>query len=559
MGYDLGGVDDGDRREHGCESDAGDHRLLAVQHEAQRVGGEEGKPERQTCGEIHSSFLPKLCSRRAFSARGASLFVHFPVIEKLLLVILTYINIYVNILVVQAKVISDKIKVMAKSTTQYVCQQCGASYSKWAGKCENCGAWNSLLESAPVSSGKSAVARSRGKKLVVKKLKDVALDNVKDRLATGFSELDDVLGGGLMPGGVMLMAGQPGIGKSTLLLQVAAHVAAGKPVLYISGEESSGQIKLRAERLGAHKQDNLSLASSTSADDIAVTVSEGGYSLVVVDSIQTLSLDEISSAPGTVSQITNSSNVIIRAAKAAHTSVVLVGHVTKEGSIAGPKVLEHLVDVVLNFEGDRYGGFKIVRAVKNRYGATSEVALLEMDESGLKQIENPSAALLEERYNADGSVVLATMEGNRPLLVEIQALVGPTHFGYPKRTASGFDINRLTVLIAVIEKRTKLKLSESDIYINVVGGLRLSDPAADLAVAMAIASATAGRKLGESTVVFGEVGLGGEVRSVIGSERRLAEAKKLGFKTAITPRMKKSSPIAKQVTDLRSALIDYLS
>lgn len=447
---------------------------------------------------------------------------------------------------------------MAKSTTQYVCQQCGTSYSKWLGKCENCGAWNSLLEQARESSGTSAVARSKGKSLHPLKLKDVTIDTVKNRLPSGFKEFDDVLGGGFMPGGILLMAGQPGIGKSTLLLQVAAHVSENAPVLYVSGEESAGQIKLRAERLGAHEKDKLSLASSTSADDIAATISDGGFGLVVVDSIQTLSLNEISSAPGTVSQITNSSNVIIRAAKAAHIAVVLVGHVTKEGSIAGPKVLEHLVDVVLNFEGDRYGGFKIIRATKNRYGSTNEAALMEMEDEGLKPVENPSASLLSERQNTDGSVVLATLEGNRPLLVEIQALVNPTHFGYPKRTASGFDINRLNLLIAVIEKRTKLKLSESDIYINVVGGLRLQDPAADLAVAMAIASASAGRKLSEHTVVFGEVGLGGEVRSAMHSEKRLVEAKKMGFKLAITPRLKTKSSIARPVSDLRTALIDYL-
>lgn len=415
-----------------------------------------------------------------------------------------------------------------------------------------------MLESTPVSSGKSAVAKSRGQILKVKRLSQVELDNVKDRLKTGFGELDTVLGGGLMPGGVMLMAGQPGIGKSTLLLQVAANVANKKSVLYISGEESSGQIKLRAERLGAHEKEALSLASSTSADDIAATIVGSQYDLVIVDSIQTLALDEITSAPGTVSQITNSSNVIIRAAKSANTSVVLVGHVTKEGSIAGPKVLEHLVDVVLNFEGDRYGGFKIIRAAKNRYGATNEVALLEMVEEGLKQVENPSAALLAERQNTDGSVILATLEGNRPLLVEIQALVNPTHFGYPKRTASGFDINRLNLLIAVLEKRTKLKLSESDIYINVVGGLKLADPAADLAVAMAIASAAASRKIGDGVVVFGEVGLGGEIRSAVASDRRLDEAKKLGFTQAITPKLRKSTKFARQVSDLRSALVDYL-
>ncbi len=448
---------------------------------------------------------------------------------------------------------------MAKSSAVYICQQCGAEYRKWVGKCENCDAWNSLIEQTAVSKGNSAVAKSSGVALHPTSLKDVALDEIATRLATGFAEIDEVLGGGIMPGGVTLIAGQPGIGKSTLLLQIAAHVAEAKKVLYISGEESAGQIKLRAIRLGADEKDMLSIISTTSADDIAATIATGEYAVVVVDSVQTISLNELTSAPGSVSQITNASNVIIRAAKAAQTAVLLVGHVTKEGSIAGPKVLEHLVDVVLQFEGDRYGGFKIVRAVKNRYGSTSEVALLEMDESGLRHIENPSAALLAERHSADGSVVLATLEGTRPLLVEIQALVNPTHFGYPKRTASGFDINRLTLLIAVIEKRTKLKLSESDIYINVVGGLKLSDPAADLAVAMAIASAAAGKTLAQDTVVFGEVGLGGEIRSARQADKRLAEAEKLGFSAAITPKLRQKHKIAKQVGDLRTALIDYLN
>lgn len=447
---------------------------------------------------------------------------------------------------------------MAKVSSQYICQQCAASYRKWVGRCENCGAWNSLVEQAISDTGKNVVSRSQGKKLIVKKLSEVQLDSVKARYGSGFSEIDAVLGGGIMPGGVILMAGQPGIGKSTLLLQIAAHVALQKSILYVSGEESEGQVKLRAERLGAHKNDHLSLVSSTSADDIAATISSGDYKCVIVDSIQTLSLNDITSAPGTVSQITNASNVIIRAAKASNTAVILVGHVTKEGSIAGPKVLEHLVDVVLNFEGDRYGGFKIVRAIKNRYGSTNEVALLEMKDLGLQPVDNPSAALLAERKDADGSVVLATIEGTRPLLVEIQALVNPTHFGYPKRTASGFDINRLNVLIAVIEKRTKLKLSDSDIYINVVGGIKVNDPAADLAIAMAIASAAAGRKLAEKTVVFGEVGLGGEIRTVTQSDKRLSEASKLGFMNAITPRQRKKSKLVHAVEDLRSALVDYL-
>jgi DNA repair protein RadA/Sms len=447
---------------------------------------------------------------------------------------------------------------MAKTRTKYVCQQCGASFLKWTGRCDNCGAWNSLLEQISEVAGKSAVAKSSGAVLRVAALKEVSTDTVTHRLQSGFSELDEVLGGGYMPGGVVLMAGQPGIGKSTLLLQSAAFVASQAPVLYVSGEESAGQIKLRAIRLGAHEGEQLALAASTSADDIAATIRTGQYKLVIVDSMQTMSLAEIASAPGTVSQITNSSNVLIRAAKEANTTVILVGHVTKEGSIAGPKVLEHLVDVVLQFEGDRYGGFKIVRAVKNRYGSTSEAALFEMSDSGLSPVKNPSAALLAERQNADGSVVMATLEGNRPLLVEIQALVNTTHFGYPKRTASGFDLNRLNLLIAVLEKRTKLNLSDKDIYINVVGGLRLDDPAADLAVCMAVASAAAGRRIDDEAVVYGEVGLGGEIRSAHSVERRVAEAKKLGFSYAIAPPAKPRQTFVREVKDLRSALVTYL-
>jgi DNA repair protein RadA/Sms len=449
---------------------------------------------------------------------------------------------------------------MAKIRTQFVCQNCGTSYGKWTGKCENCGEWNTLVEQAPVSSGKSIVAKSAssGTVLVPQTMRSISAEDSIKRLATGYSDLDDVLGGGILPGGVILMAGQPGIGKSTLLLQVAAYVAKKMPVLYASGEESASQVKLRAERLGAEQSEELSFIASTSADDIAATIRSGTYKLVIIDSIQTLALDEITSAPGTVSQITNSSNVIIRAAKDAGAAVVLVGHVTKEGSIAGPKVLEHLVDVVLQFEGDRYGGFKVVRAVKNRFGSTNEAAIFEMFEEGLRLVVNPSAALLAERQDADGSVVLATLEGTRPLLVEIQALVNPTSFGYPKRTASGYDLNRLNLLIAVLERRTKLNLSDKDIYINVVGGLRLNDQAADLAVCMAIASAAAGRRIDDGVVVFGEVGLGGEIRSAIGADRRVAEAKKLGFTKAIAPAFGTKNSFIKGVSDLRSALIDYL-
>ena len=448
---------------------------------------------------------------------------------------------------------------MVKSKSKFVCSNCAATYTKWTGRCENCGEWNTLSEEI-IEAGVSVVSKSIGSGTILKPQKIGTIESSEQnaRFSTGFAELDVVLGGGVLPAGVMLVAGQPGIGKSTLLLQVAANIASAHPVLYVSGEESAHQVKLRAERLGADSGDQLDFVASTSANDIGATIRAGGHKLVIIDSIQTLSLEDISSAPGSVSQITNSSNVIIRAAKSSGAAVILVGHVTKEGSIAGPKVLEHLVDVVLQFEGDRYGGFKVVRAVKNRYGSTAETAIFEMAEAGLEIVTNPSAALLAERQNADGSVVLATLEGTRPLLVEIQALVNPTNFGYPKRTASGFDLNRLNVLIAVLERRTKLNLSDKDIYINVVGGLKLSDPAADLAICMAIASAAAERRLDDDIVVFGEVGLGGEIRSVAQPERRVAEATKLGFERSIGPAGAKKTVVTTAVSTLRQALIDYL-
>ncbi|MBR2710622.1 DNA repair protein RadA [Candidatus Saccharibacteria bacterium] len=449
---------------------------------------------------------------------------------------------------------------MVKARNQFVCQQCGAVYAKWVGQCANCQAWNSLVEQVVETEGnkKTAIEKGKlsGKKLDFVKIKTIVPSDAKARLVTEFPDLNIVLGGGILMGSVSLLAGQPGIGKSTLLMQICAEVAKTHNVLYVSGEESAGQVKLRAERLGADS-DKLNFAASTSSNDIAKTIESGEFDLVIVDSIQTLAMDEISSAPGTVSQVTNSGNLIIRAAKATDTAVVIVGHVTKDGTLAGPKVLEHLVDVVLNFEGDRYGGFKTVRAVKNRFGSTNEVAIFEMTQDGLKEVQNPSAALLAERTNTDGSVILATLEGNRPILVEIQALATKTNFGYPKRTASGFDINRLNLLIAVLERRTKLKLSDKDIFINVVGGMKINDAAADLAVCMAIASVVAGRKLGEEYVVFGEVGLGGEIRSAFRADQRIAEAKKLGFRHAIAPATVRDKFVV-PVKDLRETLIRYV-
>lgn len=451
---------------------------------------------------------------------------------------------------------------MAKVKSQYVCQSCGAVYGKWVGQCSNCSEWNTLVEQVASSDEKelkSALAKGQvsGKRLDYVEISTITPSDEKARLTTEFDDLNMVLGGGVLVGSVSLLTGQPGMGKSTILMQICAYVAeAGHRVLYVSGEESAGQVKLRAVRLGA-KSDNLNFAASTSANDIAKTIEEGDFDLVIVDSIQTLMMSEVASAPGTVSQVTNCGNLIIRAAKSTDTAVIIVGHVTKEGTLAGPKVLEHLVDVVLNFEGDRYGGFKTVRAVKNRFGSTNEVAIFEMKEGGLAEVQNPSAALLAERTNTDGSVILATLEGNRPLLVEIQALATNSNYGYPKRTASGFDINRLNLLIAVLERRTKLRLSDKDIFLNVVGGVRLNDAAADLAVCMALASAVAGRKLGEEYVVFGEVGLGGEIRSAFRSDQRIAEARKLGFSHAIAPSTIRDDFVV-PVKDLRETLIKYV-
>ena len=442
-----------------------------------------------------------------------------------------------------------------KQPAKFVCSQCGAVSSSWSGKCGQCQSWSTIEE--VLQAGDIISSGVNGKKLKSDVVGNLINKDVK-RLTSNIPEIDDVMGGGLVIGSVNLIAGQPGVGKCTLLLQYAYSLAENNKVLYVSGEESSHQIGLRANRLGVN-QTKLRLATSNSADDIAATIVEEDFDIVVVDSIQTITTASLSSAGGSVSQITGCTQLLTSAAKKTSTALILVGHVTKEGNIAGPKVLEHLVDVVLQLEGERYGSFKILRTTKNRFGSTTEIGIFEMRDKGLQSVKNPSEAMLAERQNSDGSVVFAALEGTRPILVEIQALVNKTSYGYPKRTASGFDLNRLNLLIAVLEKRTKLKLADQDIYINIVGGLKLSEPAADLAICMAIGSAAKGLKLSQDAVVVGEVGLSGEVRSVPHLDKRLAETKKLGFDSIVcSKQINIKDNMIHSVKDVREALNNYL-
>jgi DNA repair protein RadA/Sms len=440
-----------------------------------------------------------------------------------------------------------------KSLNKFVCNSCGAESASWSGRCYSCGEWNTLQEQLTFTKNVH-----KGIKLTT----STVTQNLKTdlpRLVSGMREMDSIFGGGIVPGSVTLLAGQPGIGKSTLLMQISSMVSKANAVLYVSGEESSHQVSLRASRLGV-KSENLKIANTNSTDQIVEEISSGEYQLVVVDSIQTIACDDILTSPGSVSQITNSANLLINVAKAKNCSVILVGHVTKEGNIAGPKVLEHIVDVVIQIEGDRYGGLKLVRAVKNRFGSTEETGIYEMKEDGFHVVDNPSAALLAERQVSDGSVVFATIEGNRPLLVEVQALVNKSSYGYPKRAASGIDLNRVNLLIAMLEKRTKLNLSDSDIYINIVGGIKITEPAVDLAICMAIASASRNMQMAVDGVVFGEVGLSGEIRHVPYMEKRISEALKLGFDGTIGPRLKGvNGPKGhRQVRDVKTALNEFL-
>ena len=422
----------------------------------------------------------------------------------------------------------------------FFCQSCGHEESKWLGQCPACGEWNTFVEEridTGITKGTTAAARAvresvRGAAVV--SLTDVKADD-EARSRTGIGELDRVLGGGIVPGSLVLVGGDPGIGKSTLLLQVCRQMAEMKKILYISGEESQTQIKLRANRMGKFSP-NLLLLCETNLEIIRGVIEKEKPELVIIDSIQTMYSEEVASAPGSVSQVRESTNVFMQLAKGMCISIFIVGHVTKEGTVAGPRVLEHMVDTVLYFEGDRHASYRILRAVKNRFGSTNEIGVFEMRQDGLAEVENPSEYMLSGKpENASGSVVACSMEGTRPILIEIQALVCRSNFGMPRRTAAGTDYNMVNLLMAVLEKRQGMALSNCDAYINIAGGIRMNEPAIDLGIVLAIASSFRNRPIDEKTIVFGEVGLSGEVRAVSMPEQRVAEAKKLGFETCILP------------------------
>lgn len=428
---------------------------------------------------------------------------------------------------------------MAKGKkTVFFCQNCGHEESKWLGQCPACKEWNTFVEEkVTVSRGSTSAASEAGKERVSKvvTLSSVSVEE-DERIRTGIAELDRVLGGGIVQGSLVLVGGDPGIGKSTLLLQVCQRLSdAGKNVLYISGEESGKQIKLRANRMGTFSE-HLYLLCETNLELIRQMIERQKPDMVVIDSIQTMYNEEVSSAPGSVSQVRESTNILMQLAKGMNISIFIVGHVTKEGTVAGPRVLEHMVDTVLYFEGDRHASYRILRGVKNRFGSTNEIGVFEMRKEGLVEVENPSEFMLSGRpEHASGSVVACAMEGTRPILMEIQALVCRSNFGMPRRTAAGLDYNRVNLLMAVLEKRAGLPLSNYDAYVNIAGGIRMNEPAADLGIVMAIASSYKNRPVPEDAIVFGEVGLSGEVRAVTMPEQRVAEARKLGFKTCIIP------------------------
>ncbi|MDO8507677.1 MAG: DNA repair protein RadA [bacterium] len=425
---------------------------------------------------------------------------------------------------------------MAKVKTQFICGNCGAFYDRWQGKCVQCGEWNTLTETQ-LSVGKKSGTRTSSSLSKPEPL-GKAEDNIT-RLATGIGEFDRVVGSGIVPGSLILLGGDPGIGKSTLILQVAAKVASGKKVLYVSGEESARQVSLRASRLEL-QSDKLFVLSETNVETIIDQIKSEKPSFVVIDSIQTVYSDDVMSTSGSVGQVSLCAQKLMNLAKSEHIAIVLIGHVTKEGNLAGPRLLEHLVDVVLYLEGERYGGFRVLRGIKNRFGSTNETGIFDMTKEGMTEVENPSEILLSERLkSASGTAIFATMEGTRPLLVEIQALTSITSFGYPKRTASGMDLNRLNLLIAVLTKRAGINLTNQDVFVNIVGGMAIREPAVDLAVALAITSAYKNKVIQNDMAVFGEIGLAGEIRNVDNVEERIKEIEKLGFKSVLIPNASK--------------------
>ena len=415
----------------------------------------------------------------------------------------------------------------------FFCQNCGHEENKWLGQCPMCKEWNTFVEEAVSVSKSSTVKLSKEAEIVA--LKDIKT-NDEERILTRIGELDRVLGGGIVPGSLVLVGGDPGIGKSTLLLQVCQRLCEDKKqVLYISGEESLRQIKLRANRMGEFREE-LYLLCETNLEVIRSVIEKRKPDIVVIDSIQTMYSEDVASAPGSVSQVRESTNVLMQLAKGLGISIFIVGHVTKEGTVAGPRVLEHMVDTVLYFEGDRHASYRILRGVKNRFGSTNEIGVFEMRQNGLVEVENPSEFMLNGKpEHASGSVVACSMEGTRPILIEIQALVCGSSFGVPRRTAAGTDYNRVNLLMAVLEKRLGLHLSNYDAYVNIAGGVKMNEPAIDLGIVMAIVSSYKNKAIDEKTIVFGEVGLSGEVRAVSMPEQRVTEAKKLGFTTCVIP------------------------
>ena len=423
---------------------------------------------------------------------------------------------------------------MAAKSNIFFCKECGYESSKWMGQCPGCKEWNTFVEEPVVKKGSSYV-KKKATDREPSKLSDISLET-EDRTNTGIEEFDRVLGGGIVSGSLVLVGGDPGIGKSTLLLQVCKNLAnMGKSVLYVSGEESLKQIKLRANRIGEIGE-SFSLLCETDLDIIEEVIKKYKPEVVVIDSIQTMYRSDISSAPGSVSQVRESTNTLMQLAKGLSISIFVVGHVTKEGVVAGPRVLEHMVDTVLYFEGDRHATYRVLRGVKNRFGSTNEIGLFEMMEYGLKEVKNPSEFMLMGRpENASGSVITCSVEGTRPILLEIQALVARTNFGFPRRTSAGTDANRVNLLMAVLEKRAGLQINDCDAYVNITGGLKINEPALDLGIIMAVVSSYKNRAVDSEMVVFGEVGLSGEIRSVSNIEQRIAECEKLGFTSCILP------------------------